>query len=234
MTELARTDGVLGELVLRARVIDGRRAVELVSNGALLMDSAGTSTERALARRALDVLDGGALHVVVGGLGLGFTTATLLADPRVARVTVVEIEPALVGWLRAGLVPGHERVLDDVRVEVVVGDVAVVVPGLPEASVDAVLLDVDNGPSFLVHPANARLYSPAALASLATPLRRGGVLVVWSADRSPALLEAMTAGVGPCREELLTARREGRDLEYVLYLAERRVSDGRRDRPAAR
>lgn len=219
--DLASADGVRGELVLRRRVIDGRDAVELVAGGVLLMDSADTCTERALATRSLDVLGGTGRHVVVGGLGLGYTACTLLDDSRVARVTVVEIEPALVAWVRDGLVPGQARLLDDVRLEVVVGDVADVVPRMPTGSVDAVLLDVDNGPGFLAHPANARLYSRPVLSAVAGRLRRPGVLAVWSADRSAALAQILASTVGPCAEELVTVRREGRDLEYALYVARR-------------
>jgi spermidine synthase len=220
--EIARAAGVLGELVLRRRVVDGVEVVELVSNGVFLMDSGNASTERALARTALDSVSGGApsgWHVVVGGLGLGFTAAALLEDPRVGRVTVVEIEPALVAWVREGLVPSAAGLLDDVRVDVVVGDVAQVLPALPEGGADAVLLDVDNGPDFLVHPANAGLYSAAGLTGVARGLRRGGCVVIWSADRSPALMTALEQSVGRCAEQTLVVRRGGRDLEYVLYAA---------------
>lgn len=220
--EIARAAGVLGELVLRRRVVDGVQVLELVSNGVFLMDSGDASTEQALARTALDAVSGGAgsgWHVVVGGLGLGFTAAALLEDPRVGGVTVVEIEPALVAWVRDGLVPSAAALLDDVRVDVVVGDVAQVLPALPEGGADAVLLDVDNGPGFLVHPANADLYSAAGLDGAARGLRRGGCLVVWSADRSPELKTALEQSVGRCEERTLVVRRSGRDLEYVLYVA---------------
>jgi spermidine synthase len=62
--------------------------------------------------------------VLVAGLGLGFTLRAVLADPRVEQVTVVELEPALVEWLRSGLVPGGAAALEDPRVSVLVADVA--------------------------------------------------------------------------------------------------------------
>ena len=219
MSVLARAAGVLGELVLRRREIDGHDAVELLSNGVLLMDTADASTERELATRALDAVGRGGLHMVVGGLGLGCTAAALLADPRVARVTVVEIEEVLVGWARDGLVPGGPDLLSDDRLAVVVGDVADVLPALARRLVDAVVLDVDNGPGFLVHPRNARVYSPELLGAVAGTLRPGGCLVVWSADRSAELATALSGAVGACDETLLTVHREGRELEYALYSA---------------
>jgi spermidine synthase len=218
---LARADGVLGELVLRRRRDAGRDLVELISNGVFLMDDADGSTERALADAALTRLPGraGGLHVVVGGLGLGFTAAAVRADPRVRHVTVVEIEPALLEWVRHGLVPSAAGLLDDERVDVVVGDVADVLPALPPASVDAVLLDVDNGPAFLVHPRNAAVYRGAFLTRVAGRLRPGGLVAVWSADRSPELAAELSDRVGRCTEQRIVVHRSGRDLEYVLYTA---------------
>src|SRR3954453_10256144 len=96
--EGARSAAGRGELVLRGRY-DG--ALELRANGVFVMDTVETSTERALATRAL------ALHrdpgtVLVAGLGLGFTLRAVLEDDRVQRVTVAEIEDALIGWMRDG------------------------------------------------------------------------------------------------------------------------------------
>jgi spermidine synthase len=227
VTVLARADGVLGELVLRGH--EGG-VVDLVSNGVFLMDSAvgeppacgGGSTERHLATVALAASEGEDLRVLVGGLGLGLTAQAVLADRRVGEVTVVEIEPHLVTWVRAGLVPSAAGLLDDARVRVVLGDVVDVVPDLPEASVDVALLDVDNGPGFLAHPANARVYRGPFLTSLARRLRVGGVVAVWSADADPRLGDVLTSAVGACATERLVVRRAGRELEYWLYLARRR------------
>jgi spermidine synthase len=216
---LARADGVLGELVLRRRAVDGADVVELVGNGVLLMDSGDASTERELAAAALGALAGTGWHVAVGGLGLGFTAAAVLADERVRRVTVVEIEPALLGWVRDGLVPSATAVLDDERAEVVVGDVADVLPRL--TGLDAVLLDVDNGPGFLVSPRNAGVYGATFLGAVTGRLRPGGVLAVWSSQPSPALAAVLREVAGRCEERRLVVHRGGRDLEYVVYVARR-------------
>jgi spermidine synthase len=118
--ELARAQSERGELVLRRRQ---HGFLELRANGVFVMDTAETTSERALATEALARHDDPAV-VLVGGLGLGFTLAEVLADLRVRRVVVAEIEPALVGWLRDGTVPHGPALLADPRVEVVVGDVA--------------------------------------------------------------------------------------------------------------
>lgn len=220
MTVLARADGVLGELVLRRPA--GAERVELVSNGVFLMDSGDGTTERRLATTALDALpapSASGWHVVVAGLGLGFTTSAVLDDPRVAQVTVVEVEPALVDWVQRGLVPGATGLLDDARVDVAVGDVADVLPALAPRCAHAVLLDVDNGPGFLVHPGNARVYSAEFLRVSAGRLAAGGVLALWSADPSQALEAELRAAVGTCVTERLSVEREGRLLDYWLYVA---------------
>jgi spermidine synthase len=228
--ELARADGVLGELVLRRRRIDGRAVVELVSNGVLLMDSADTSTERRLAAEVLARVDAPAPHLLVGGLGLGYTVAAALADPRPVRVTVVEVEPDVVRWVGAGLVPDHPDLLAHPRVDVLVGDVADVLGQVPPGSLDAVLLDVDNGPHFLVHPGNARVYGSGVLDVARAALRPGGLLAVWSGHEAPDLAERLVRVCGRCDVERLTVRRSGRDLEYLLYLGGTPRSRGTRRR----
>ena len=220
-TELGRDDGVMGEIVLRRRPTPLGPLVDLVCAGVMVMDDQDTESERELATAALAALEGDRLDVVIGGLGLGFTLLTALADPRVATATVVEVEAAIVGWVGEGLVPATTGVLDDPRTRVVVGDVTQVLPALPEAGADAVLLDVDNGPSFLVAQTNAGLYDRASLAVAGTRLRPGGVLAIWSASAAPELSAAMADAVGPVHVHRSTVRREGRDLDYWVLLARR-------------
>ena len=97
---LARADTPHGEVALRRR----GEVLELVVDGAFAMDTVDTSTEVALAERALRRHP--APHrVLVGGLGLGMTARAVLADPRVHHVDVVELAEPLVCWARDGLVP---------------------------------------------------------------------------------------------------------------------------------
>ena len=220
-TELGREDGVLGEVVLRRRATPRGPLVDLVCAGVMVMDDQDTESERELATAALAALDGDRLDVVIGGLGLGFTLLTALADPRVASATVVEVEPAIVGWVGEGLVPATAGVLADPRTRVVVGDVTQVLPTLSEAGADAVLPDVDNGPDFLVAETNAGLYDDAALAVAGTRLRPGGLLAIWSASAAPDLAAAMRDAVGPVQVHRSTVRREGRDLDYWVLMARR-------------
>jgi spermidine synthase len=213
---LARADTPHGEVALRRR----GAVVELVVDGAFAMDTIDTSTEVALARRALRRHP--APHrVLVGGLGLGMTARAVLADPRVRHADVVELAAPLVGWARSGLVPELGG-LEGERCTLHVADVLDVLAGTtaPRGPWDVVLLDVDNGPDFLVHASNAALYEPGGLATARSALCPGGLLVVWSSHLAPALGEALSqvAGVGDeVIEDVLVVERDGRSLDYAQY-----------------
>ena len=216
--EVARAESERGELVLRQRTEpDGSTTLELRANGVFVMDTRETSSERALAREALARHDAPG-SVLVGGLGLGFTLAEVLADPRVRRVVVAEIEPALVGWLRDGTVPHGPALLADDRVEVRVADVADVI-GEAEDAFDLVLLDVDNGPGYLVHDANSALYGPALLRTTRRALRPHGLCVIWSAAHDQALHDAMAEVFGDAEATAYDVDLQGRAEQYWLHLA---------------
>jgi len=215
---LGRAEGASGEVLLRRRSGPGAPVHELVVNGVFAMDSTETSSERRLAGFAARSGRSG-LRVLVGGLGLGYTAAEVLDDPAVARVDVVELEPHLVGWAAGGLTPVLARVAGDPRTSLHVADVAAVLRGEaePGGPWDAVLLDVDNGPDFLIHCTNAGLYAPGTLAAAHGRLTGGGVLAVWCQGPAPALLATLSA-VGPsAREHRYAVERDGRQFEYVIY-----------------
>lgn len=223
---LGREDTPSGEVALRRR----GDVLELVVDGAFAMDTVDTSTEVLLATEALRRHPAPA-RVLVGGLGLGFTARAVLEDTRVGRVDVVELAAPLVRWARAGLVPELAD-LEGERCRLHVADVAAVLRGAdgPTGPWDVVLLDVDNGPDFLVHTANASLYAPAGLAASREALAPGGLLVVWSSHVAPALLAALHAVAGPrdeVRETVLPVVRDGRALDYALYSLARDGSDRR-------
>jgi spermidine synthase len=223
---VARAESERGEVVLGRRVDDG--AVELRVNGVFVMDDRETSTERLLARTTVEALaassgGAGAWRVFVGGLGLGYTLAEVLAEPRVASVLVAEIEPDLVDWHRGGLVPGSPLAgAAGGLVELVVGDVRDVVAGLPPGSVDLILLDVDNGPDFLVYDANAAVYESPFLTTCRDALVPGGLVAVWSSDSSQALTAALEAVFGSIQELALPVTLQNRHTTYHLFLAPRR------------
>jgi spermidine synthase len=206
--------------VLRERrpVDGGPTSLELRANGVFVMDTVEVSSERAMAHAALSLVDE-PRAVLVAGLGLGYTMHEVLADSRVEQCTVVEIESALVDWLRAGLVPHGPGLLADERVTVVVADIVAALTEAREASYDLVLLDVDNGPGYLVHAANAALYEAPALTDARRILRPGGALVVWSAAEAPPLEEALRSVFGEVEGHPHDVRLQERDEHYWLYVS---------------
>jgi len=215
--ELARAETERGELVLRSRRPESAPEVlELRANGVFVMDTAETTSERALASAALDLVDSPAT-VLVGGLGLGFTMREVLADPRVERCTVVEIEQALVDWMRDGTIPHGPAMLADQRLNVVVNDVAMAFAEADEVAYDLVLLDVDNGPGYLVHDANALLYRAPFLRDVRRVTRQA--LVIWSAATSAELEEALAEVFDEVRALPYDVRLGERSETYWLYVA---------------
>ncbi|MGI5330860.1 spermidine synthase [Actinomadura nitritigenes] len=202
-----RAAGVGGELVLRRAGAD----YEIISNGMFLMDTRNGESERLLVRAAVDAAldrDGSGTggrggekpaRVLIGGLGVGFSLAEALSHPAVGHVTVVEREPAVVGWHAGPLRPWSRGGLDDPRVALVRADLLDVVaadPAAPAGSAqgagfDAVCLDIDNGPDWTVTPGNARLYGPDGLDLLARRLSPRGVLAVWSAGAAPGFQDLL-------------------------------------------
>ena len=118
--------------------------------------------------------------ILVGGLGMGYTlAATLELLPPGGSVVVSELVPEVVEWNRGPLGPLAGHPLDDLRTDLVVGDVADVIR-CSKSRFDAILLDVDNSVDSFTLPRNSVLYTPEGLATTHRSLRPGGALAIWS------------------------------------------------------
>jgi spermidine synthase len=218
--EVARAESERGEVVLRRRIEEHTAdALELRVNGVFVMDTRETGSEIELAAAALELVEH-PRHVVVGGLGLGFTARRVLADPRVEQVRVVEIEESLIGWMRDGTIPHGPALLADRRVQLVGADIVAAVLEAT-STYDLVLLDVDNGPGYLVHDSNAGVYESDFLTSTRRLLNPGGALVIWSANPAPELAGVMERVFGNCTEHRYGVLLQGRQEDYLLYLSRR-------------
>ena len=221
--EVARAESERGEVVLRERRDpDGQAApvLELRVNGVFVMDTLETTSEQGLATAALAQVEE-PRAVLVGGLGLGVTAHQVLGDSRVERLVVVEVEEALVGWLRDGTVPHGPAFLADERLTVVTADIQVALAEATPQSYDLVLLDVDNGPGCLVHDGNAAVYEAGFLREVREVLRPGGAVAVWSASPSTELHHALADVFGAATPVPFDVRLQSRDEQYWLYLARR-------------
>ena len=203
------------ELVLYVR--DGVFSIRV--GGLELMSSRAHGSEEAMAGLVLAGVQGREPGVLVGGLGMGYTLRAVLdVVPESARVTVVEIFPAVVSWNRVELAHLAREPLSDSRVAVEEADVAAVVAANPR-TFDAVLLDVDNGPAAFTTAGNERLYGPHGLADLRRCLRPRGVLGVWSADPDPAFARRLAKAGFRVRTETVSARRRSKGPEHTIFVA---------------
>ncbi|MCF0093966.1 spermidine synthase [Micromonospora sp. NPDC049114] len=189
--ELAWRETPIGAISLRRRR-DPALQVEVYEvklDDEYLMSSLFPVAEIELARLGLAELTGDALDVVVGGLGLGYTACTALADPRVRALLVVEAIEDVIDWHRRGLLPFAAGLAEDPRTRFARADFFAAVAGddgfdaeEPGRLFDAVLLDVDHSPRNVLHPSHAPFYTPDGLRRLAALLRPEGVFALWSDD----------------------------------------------------
>jgi spermidine synthase len=195
-------------LVLRER----GGIVELVSGNVVLLSSAALETERAFGRLAAGPhppMPGRPRSVLVGGLGFGMTVRGALdAVGSDARILVVEKVRAVEHLVRCELAHIAGRPLDDERVTVMFGDVGEVLLARAPGDVDAILLDVDNGPHWASFRSNGRLYTPSGLAAAARALSPTGMLAVWSGYPADGFLASLRkAGLRP---SVVALREQGR------------------------
>ncbi len=179
------SDTDMGTLMLRRRWSPALECdvFEMTLDGKLMMSSAITVSEQALARHALALLPDRPLRVLIGGLGFGFTALAALTDPRVEELTVIERLEPVMAWHRSGFFPWSGKLTADPRVKIVEGDFFAAVAGELEvdARYDAILIDIDDSPSLLWHDRHAAFYETGSLEALHRNLRPGGVLALWCA-----------------------------------------------------
>ncbi len=183
----------LGDLILRRRrmaMLDDLIVYEVLLGNGYLMSSLFHEVEVALADLGLAALNGDALEVVVGGLGLGYTAVAALKDSRVAELLVVDVMAPVIEWHEKGMVPLGESLTSDPRCRLILGDFFALAaapeigfdPEQPGRKFHAVLLDIDHSPQNLLHERNAAFYSAEGLRRLAAQLHPGGVFALWSDD----------------------------------------------------
>ncbi|MDF1853713.1 MAG: spermine synthase [Verrucomicrobiales bacterium] len=153
-------------------------------NGTQLMTSSWTESELLLADEACRFKPARkAPTVVIGGMGLGFSLQRVLelVDAE-ATVWVAELLPEVIEWNQKYLSEVNGALLEEPRVKTYVGDVYRCIADAGPGAFDAILLDVDNGPSFTIQPGNKRLYDRHGLGMIHDSLKPGGRVTFWAAD----------------------------------------------------
>jgi spermidine synthase len=151
-------------------------------NGEDLMLSRHHESELELARLGCSHLAGReAPSILIGGLGMGYTLRQALdiLSPH-AQVVVGELMGAVVEWNREFLGKLNGQPLADKRVDLKIGDIVELI-SRSKNKFDAILLDIDNGPSAMTDSGNNRLYGYEGISACRRALRKQGCLAVWSA-----------------------------------------------------
>ena len=198
-------------------------------DGQELMHSNSHGSEEKLAVHGCAALAGKAggkpgARVLIGGLGMGFTArAALDRLAPDAEVVVVEAVSAVIAWNRDPALLGQlaRMPLADPRLSVVQGDVGDTIEraaAAADARFDAILLDVDNGPSALSTFTNRRLYGIEGLAIARRALRRGGALAVWSTFADAKFTARLgEAGFAARTKRVLAG--DGTTRRHIVWLA---------------
>ena len=214
--DTARIPGTDDELRLMRR---GKEfSIKLGTNE--LMNNRLSGSEAALATLAAKKIEKVARpHVLIGGLGMGFTLRAALAvlgDK--AQIVVAELVPAVVAWARGPMAEIFGDSLHDPRVSIREGDVTEIIRSRT-SGFDAILLDVDNGPEGLTRKANDALYDSSGLRAAHAALRPGGVLAVWSSGpNAPFAKRLRTAGFD-VNEVVVRATGRGGGARHVIWIA---------------
>jgi spermidine synthase len=202
--ELDWSETRMGVISLRRRIEPSLKidVYEVKLGDEFLMSSLFTVAEVELARLGLAQVVDADLDVVVGGLGLGYTAQTALADPRIRSLIVVEALGEVIGWHQRALLPDTAELASDPRVRLQRGDFFALAdseggfdPEAPGRRFHAVLLDIDHTPRHVLHPSHAAFYTPAGLGKLVGHLHPGGVFALWSDDPPDPAFEAVLAEV---------------------------------------
>jgi spermidine synthase len=196
-------------------------------DGRVLMTSEERTSELAAATLACaEIRDRKAPRVLIGGLGMAYTLrAALDALPLTAQVTVAELTAEVEVWNRGPLAPLTDAAVADPRVRVVIADVAQLIKTAAPGAIDAIVLDLYEGPHHAAKRPKDPFYGHAALARSFAALSPGGVLSIWSEEEN-AVFKRRLADTG----FETTLHRPGGSRAYVVYLGRRPEAQRRRAR----
>jgi spermidine synthase len=197
-------------------------AYSISFKGQELMHSKASASELLLGKLGIENLTKASKPLVmIGGLGLGFTLRTVLVGLKEdAQVDVVELVPKVVEWNREFLRDLNGALLDDPRVNLIEDDAVKLIRKGDPNTYDAMILDVDNGPTGMVKESNNSLYSHSGLRAVRKMLKPGGRVAFWSAGDDPhfkARMEKVGFRVGHIRAKV---HERSKRSAYVIYVGD--------------
>ncbi len=208
------------------RLIEHDGDYYLYMNDRQVMSTRLTLSERMLADIGCDFVDKRKNpRVLVGGLGLGFSLrrALEITGPD-ARVEVAELLPEVVRWNQELMKGYNDDILADSRTEIIVSDVHDCIRRAAEGGekYDAILLDVDDGPSSLLQPQNSQLYQGEGLALLKAALTPQGRIAFWAVEKDPRLFRSLKKAKFWTEEYPAAKHERAKRKEHYVYLAEKK------------
>ena len=231
--KLAETDTPEGE-PLELFEHDGEFFIS--SRGERLMTSIAYGSEEELARMACQPFRPARQpKVLIGGLGMCFTlSAAVESLPQAgAQFVVAELTRGVVEWNRTFLKGMHPGLLDDQRISIKISPVQKIIADATD-EYNAIMLDVDNGPSAFHGEENASIYTLEGLLSAKKALKEGGILAVWSAYPDKKFTKLLRkAGFDEVADLEVPASHRGRKRRmHTIWLAKNGgyVSQNKRDR----
>src|SRR5450631_2626654 len=187
-----------------------------------LMNSRLIGSEQALATLACKRIEAiKRPHLLIGGLGMGFTLRAALAVlGSEARIVVAELVPAVIAWAHGPMAEIFGDSLGDPRASIRSADVVEVIR-THTGAFDAILLDVDNGPEGLIRRANDALYDSKGLKAIRRALRPGGVLAVWSSGPDPAFSKRLRSTGFDVNEVAVRATARSAGARHLIWFGTR-------------
>lgn len=164
----------------------------VISGRGELMSTRKHASEDALGTLPCEMLkDAESASVLIGGLGMGFTLAAVLAATgEKANIVVAELVPEVIEWNKGQLGNYSDHPLNDARSTIYLGDVSDLLRNA-EPQYDVIALDVDNGPEALSSSGNDWLYSAEGISCARECLNKDGVLAYWSATPDPQFVKLL-------------------------------------------
>ena len=165
-------------------------------------------------------------RVLIGGLGLSYSLRRCLEiTGKSAVIEVAELLPEIVRWNYECLDGLNDEILADKRTKIIHGDVYALIHKAAGKGpqYDAILLDVDDGPSSLIQPQNAQLYDDDGLMIIKSALKPGGRVAFWAAEAESRLLLSLRRNGFDADEIAVAKHANAKRQNHRIYIASLRA-----------